>query len=29
LSGLDLLRDITVDTIMLTAASDAATVRAA
>jgi response regulator of citrate/malate metabolism len=28
-SGLDLLRDVTVDTIMLTAASDAATVRAA
>jgi response regulator of citrate/malate metabolism len=28
-SGLDLLRDITADTIMLTAASDAATVRAA
>ena len=28
-SGLDLLRDITVDTIMLTAASDAATVRTA
>jgi response regulator of citrate/malate metabolism len=28
-SGLDLLRDITVDAIMLTAASDAATVRAA
>jgi response regulator of citrate/malate metabolism len=28
-SGLDLLRDITVDTIMLTAASDAGTVRAA
>ena len=27
--GLDLLRDLTVDTIMLTAASDAATVRAA
>jgi response regulator of citrate/malate metabolism len=28
-SGLDLLRDIAADTIMLTAASDAATVRAA
>ncbi|MFG2039793.1 response regulator [Dactylosporangium sp. NPDC048998] len=28
-SGLDLLRELTVDTIMLTAASDAATVRAA